>query len=98
MQKSHNFLCDLHTFSGCINTTKEKDYEKYDFIIGMESSNIRGIMRIIGSDPENKVSKLLDFSGGGDIADPWYTGNFDDTFRDVLEGCEALLNKCLSEV
>lgn len=68
------------------------DYEKYDYIVGMDSYNIRNILRIIGSDPEGKVSKLLSFAGdGGDIADPWYTGNFDDTYRDVLKGCKALL-------
>ena len=67
------------------------DYEKYDYIVGMDSYNIRNILRIIGSDPEGKVSKLLSFAGeGGDIADPWYTGNFDDTYRDVLKGCKAL--------
>ena len=74
------------------------DYEKSDYIIGMDSWNIRNINRIIGnSDPEGKVSKLLDFTEekGKDIADPWYTGDFDTTYRDVKKGCEALLNDCL---
>ena len=60
---------------------KKKDYQEYDYLIGMEYRNIRGIQRIIGSDSEHKVSMLLDFTGNPrDIADPWYTGNFDKTY------------------
>lgn len=74
----------------------KKDYEKYDYIIGMEYRNIRNIERIIGADPEHKVHKLLDFSDNPrDIADPWYTGNFDRTYEDVVEGCEGLLQHIL---
>lgn len=70
------------------------DYDKYDFIIAMDGMNVRNIMRIIEGDPEGKVSKLLSFAGSeGDIADPWHTGNFDDTYDDVLAGCRGLLNK-----
>lgn len=70
------------------------DYGKYDYIIGMDTANIRNILRITGGDPDGKVSKLLSFSGSErDIADPWYTGNFDDTYEDVLNGCKALLQK-----
>ena len=70
------------------------DYDKYDYIIGMDSMNIRNIHRIVGNDTDNKVIKLLSFSGrNDDIADPWYTGNFDETYNDVLEGCNALLRK-----
>lgn len=68
-----------------------KDYKNYDYIIGMDTMNIRNILRIIGSDPQEKVYKLLDFCGGGDVADPWYTGDFDVTYRDVVRGCKALL-------
>lgn len=72
--------------------TKE-DYNKYDLIIGMEDSNIRNIKRIIENDNEYKVYKLLDFSKNPrDIADPWYTGNFDKTYEDILEGCKKLLS------
>lgn len=72
---------------------EKSDYGKYDLIVGMDSANIRNIMRIIGSDPENKVSKLLSFAkDDGDIADPWYTDNFEDTYRDVLKGCNGLLD------
>lgn len=75
--------------------TKE-DYDKFDYIIGMEESNIKNIMKIIGEDKKGKVFKLLDFSENSrDIADPWYTGNFDKTYNDILEGCQALLNKIL---
>lgn len=67
------------------------DYDAYDLIIGMDSWNIKNIIRIIGKDSCNKVHKLLGFAGdGGDIADPWYTGNFDVTYDDVLRGCNAL--------
>ena len=72
----------------------KSDYDKYDYIIGMDTANIRNILRITGGDPDGKVSKLLSFSGSErDIADPWYTGNFDDTYEDVLNGCKALLQK-----
>ena len=75
---------------------EKQDYEKYDYIIGMEESNIRNILRIVGNDKDNKIYKLLDFSKNPrDIADPWYTGNFDVTYDDVKEGCEALLQNCL---
>lgn len=76
-----------------------KDYDKFDYIIGMEESNIRNILRIIGEDPEKKVHRLLDFSERPrDIADPWYTGNFDKTYDDVVEGCRALLDYLKSTV
>ena len=70
---------------------KKSDYRNYDYLIGMDSMNRRNILRIIGNDPENKVYNLLEFAGeSGDIADPWYTGNFDRTYEDVLRGCQAL--------
>lgn len=62
-------------------------------IICMERYNIQNIMRIIGNDPEHKVQRLLDYTNRPrDIADPWYTGNFDETFDDVMEGCQAFLS------
>lgn len=70
--------------------TKE-DYNKFDYIICMETSNIRGINRIV-EDTERKVYRLLDFSEcPRDIADPWYTGNFDETYNDIKEGLEGFL-------
>ena len=70
----------------------KKDYEYYDYIIGMDTANIRNINRIIGSDIDGKVYKLLSFAGSGrDIADPWYSGNFDATYQDVCVGCEGFI-------
>ena len=72
------------------------DYDYYDYIIGMDSNNMRNIQRIIGSDPQQKVYKLLTFTGENrDVADPWYTGDFDATYRDVFAGCQALLEHIL---
>ena len=74
-----------------------KDYEYYDYLLIMDENNRRNLMRIIGSDPKKKVYGLLDFSKHPrDIADPWYTGNFDITYDDVAEGCESFL-KWLAE-
>lgn len=68
------------------------DYGKYDYLIGMDSANIRNMRRMLGGDPEGKISRLLSFTGSErDISDPWYTGDFDATFRDVMDGCQALL-------
>ena len=69
------------------------DYDKFDYIIGMDTANIRNLNRILKGDPEGKVYKFLSFAGSGrDIADPWYTGDFDETYRDVEEGSEGFLN------
>ena len=73
---------------------KKEDYDKYDYIIGMEKSNIINILRIIGNDKNQKVYRLLDFTNNPrDIADPWYTGNFDKAYEEILEGCKALIKK-----
>ncbi|MCC8168579.1 MAG: low molecular weight phosphotyrosine protein phosphatase [Clostridiales bacterium] len=72
------------------------DYLEYDYLIGMDSANIRNMTRIACGDPQGKIYKLLSFAGSGrDVADPWYTGDFDTTYRDITEGCEALLNHLL---
>ena len=78
----------------------KKDYDNFDYIILMDSYNTRNLKRIIPDDTKNKVFKLLDFSErkGEDIADPWYTGNFDETYNDVLEGCQGLFEKIKSEI
>ena len=75
------------------------DYDHYDMIICMDANNIRNTLRITGGDPENKISLLLDYTSraGQQVADPWYTGNFDATWRDVTEGCEGLLNRIMRE-
>ncbi len=72
---------------------KSEDYDNYDLFIGMDEQNIRNIMKIFGVDPERKVRKLLDFVGGGDVDDPWYYGNFDKTYSDVLTGCTEIFNR-----
>ena len=69
-----------------------RDYDNFDYIIGMDTANIRNLNRMLKGDPEDKVYKLLSFAGSGrDIADPWYTGNFDITYDDVVEGCEGFI-------
>ena len=71
----------------------KKDYREYDYLIGMDEANIRNMMRIAGGDPEGKIHMLLDYSDSPRaIADPWYTGNFDITYDDVVEGCTAFFN------
>ena len=67
------------------------DYDRYDLLIGMDGRNLQNMLRICGGDPQGKIHLLLDYAGGGDIADPWYTGNFEPTYRDVTAGCEGLL-------
>ena len=70
---------------------KKNDYEKFDHIICMDDGNQRGLMRLFGGDPDGKIRKLLDFTNrGGDVRDPWFTGNFSETFSDVSDGCEAV--------
>lgn len=73
---------------------RRADYEAYDWLIGMDGANVRNMLRILGGDPAGKVCRLLDFTAQPrDIADPWYTGDFDATYRDVRAGCEALLER-----
>ncbi|MBQ4040361.1 MAG: low molecular weight phosphotyrosine protein phosphatase [Oscillospiraceae bacterium] len=70
------------------------DYKKFDYIFCADSYNIKNALRIFGGDPENKVCRLLDLTDRPrDIADPWYTGNFDVTWDDIVEGCEVFLDK-----
>ena len=71
----------------------KKDYREYDYLIGMDEANIKNMTRIAGGDPEGKIHMLLDYSDSPRaIADPWYTGNFDVTYDDVVEGCTAFFN------
>ena len=70
-----------------------KDYEDYDYLIGMDQWNINNMMRMIHRDPKKKVYKFLDFSDHPrDIVDPWYTGDFQTTYEDICEGCQAFWN------
>ena len=71
----------------------KKDYNKYDYLIGMDEANIRNMTQIVGGDPNHKIHMLLDYTDNPRaIADPWYTGNFDATYNDVVEGCKAFLS------
>lgn len=86
--KEMNIPCGDHR----ARQMKRTDYETYDYLIGMDTWNIRNMQRIVGRDEDKKIWRLLDFGKAPrDIADPWYTGNFDETYEDVEEGCEALL-------
>lgn len=77
---------------------QKQDYDRFDYLIGMDSSNIRNMLRICGGDTEGKISRLLDHTQRpGDVADPWYTGDFEATWRDVSEGCTALLRELRQE-
>lgn len=67
------------------------DYDRFDYIIGMDDANIRNIVKICGGDPENKVHKMLEFAESTkDVADPWYTGEFETTYEDIVKGCRGL--------
>ena len=83
---------------GCQGKTARQmtrsDYGRYDLLVGMDAWNIRNMRNICGGDPEEKIKMLMDFTRRpGDVADPWYTGDFEATWRDVLEGCQALLDQ-----
>lgn len=78
--------------------TSRTDYDKFDYIIGMDSANMRNLRSLFGGDPDHKLYKMLDFADrDGDVADPWYTGNFDATWRDVSEGCHGLFRSILTD-
>lgn len=73
---------------------RKSDYAAFDYLAGMDRMNVADMRRIAGGDPEGKICRLLDFAANPrDIADPWYTGDFDATYADVCEGCEALLKR-----
>ena len=74
------------------------DYDKFDILLCMDDNNMRNIKWIIPSDPQNKICKLMSFTGGdANVADPWYTGDFETTYNDILKGCEALLEYLLDK-
>ena len=73
-------------------TVTRTDYDRFDRLICMDASNLRWLRRIIPDDPEKKIHLMMSYAGSGrDVADPWYTGDFERTFQDILEGCEAML-------
>ena len=79
--------CDGHA----ARQVTKRDYAEYDKLICMDSMNIRNLMRIIKDDPAGKVCRLKDYTTGGDVADPWYTGDFELTYNEILAGCTAIL-------
>ena len=87
---SHGIRCDGKT----ARQMTKKDYDSFDLLIGMDRANIRNMNRICGGDPEGKIRMLMDYtSRPGEVADPWYTGDFEATWQDVLEGCTCLLRE-----
>ena len=75
---------------------QKSDYDKYDYFVGMDSANIRNMIRIFGEDKDNKISKLMDYTErGGDVADPWYSRRFDVAYRDIYDGCAGLLKRLM---
>ena len=75
------------------------DYQKFDYLIGMDDENIFNMRRRWNNDPENKIFLLLEFAGKTrEIADPWYTGNFESTYSDIVEGCNGLMKDILKRL
>ena len=88
--QEHGISCAGHA----ARQLRQSDYQAYDLLIGMDRANLRNMLRICGGDPEGKISLLMDHtSRKGEVADPWYTGDFETTWQDVLEGCTALLEE-----
>lgn len=85
----HNISCEgKHSVQ-----LRKEDYDKYDYIVAMDQKNIRNIFKIIKEDSDKKVYKLLDFTNNPkDIADPWYSGDFETTYNEIVEGCKGLLD------
>ncbi len=90
--KKHGIQCDGKR----ARQLTKADYDNFDLFIGMDSANIRNMARIFQNDSENKIRKLMDYtSRGGDVADPWYSDRFDIAYKDIYDGCEALLKSLL---
>ncbi|MBQ9268752.1 MAG: low molecular weight phosphotyrosine protein phosphatase [Oscillospiraceae bacterium] len=86
----HGIRCDGKT----ARQMQKSDYDAFDLLIGMDQANLRNMKRICGGDPEGKIRLLMEYTDRpGEVADPWYTGDFDATWRDVLEGCRGLLEQ-----
>ena len=86
----HGISCDGHAARQLTNA----DYEKYDLLIGMDRANLRDMYHICGGDPDGKLRLLMDYTDRpDDVADPWYTGDFESTWQDVLAGCQGLLRE-----
>ena len=88
--QEHGISCAGHA----ARQLRPSDYQAYDLLIGMDRANLRNMLRMCGGDPEGKISLLMDHtSRKGEVADPWYTGDFETTWQDVLEGCQGLLEQ-----
>ena len=88
--QEHGISCAGHA----ARQLRQSDYQAYDLLIGMDRANLRNMLRICGGDPEGKISLLMDHtSRKGEVADPWYTGDFTATWRDVEAGCRGLLEQ-----
>ena len=91
--QKHGIRCDGHH----ARHMEREDYAHYDYLIGMERYNLRNMLRILGDDPEGKVSLLLSFAGSdAEIDDPWYTGRFEEVYRQIDQGCRALLEHVMA--
>ena len=89
MLARHGIECPNHA----ARQLNRRDYDRWDRLIGMDHANLRNMTRMCGGDPEGKLSLLLDYTDRpGEVADPWYTGDFEATWRDVEEGCRGLLD------
>ena len=94
MLAQHGIGCEGHH----ARRMERRDYQEFDYLIGMEGINVRNILRMAGGDPDGKVYKMLDFTDRpGDIDDPWYTGDFKTVFEQIYEGCEVFLKKLSDE-
>ena len=90
----HGISCDGKTAV----LMKKEDYDRYDLLIGMDHNNLRNMKRIVGSDPEGKLQLLMDYTDDPhDVADPWWTEDFETTWNDIEKGCKALLSKLCEE-
>lgn len=91
----HGISCGVHR----ARQLQPRDYSEYDLLIGMDQANIRNMDRICGGDPQRKIHLLLDYAGrpGQEVADPWYTGDFEIAWQDILQGCQGLLKELLTE-
>ena len=91
----HGISCGVHR----ARQLQPRDYSEYDLLIGMDQANIRNMGRICGGDPQRKIHLLLDYAGrpGQEVADPWYTGDFEIAWQDILQGCQGLLKKLMAE-
>ena len=86
----HGIACD----GRAARQLTKRDYDEYDLLIGMDSANLRNMHRICGGDPDGKLHLLMDYTDcSHDVADPWYTGDFEATWQDVLKGCQGLLHE-----